>query len=139
MRKLLKNIFSYRLWFGEVPKDLSVLDKRDEKLFKPAPTWTSIRTQKRSSSQNRHPSISLPLFPWALRYGTRVSLRNRMKISFYITEIYHRCLQKYLENKSCKIEEISRSGIKKPCRFHNCSMRYPFPLRSSMTPWFPTR
>jgi hypothetical protein len=37
MRKLLKNIFSYGLWFGEVPKDLSVLEKRDEKLFKTTP------------------------------------------------------------------------------------------------------
>ena len=36
VRKLLKNILSYGLWFGKVPKDLSVLDKRDEKLFKPA-------------------------------------------------------------------------------------------------------
>ena len=36
VRKLPKNIFSYGLRFGKVPKDLSVLDKRDEKLFKPA-------------------------------------------------------------------------------------------------------
>ena len=38
VRKLFKNIFSYVLWFGEVPKDLSVLDKRDEKLIKPTTT-----------------------------------------------------------------------------------------------------
>jgi hypothetical protein len=38
VRKLLENIFSYGLRFGKVPKDLPVLDKRDEKLFKPATT-----------------------------------------------------------------------------------------------------
>jgi hypothetical protein len=38
MRKLFKNIFSYCLWFGEVPKDLSVLDERGEKFFKPTTT-----------------------------------------------------------------------------------------------------
>ena len=50
MRKLLKNIFSYVLWFREVPKDLSVLDKRDKKLFIPTTTRASIRTRSGSSS-----------------------------------------------------------------------------------------
>jgi hypothetical protein len=38
MRKLLKNISPYGLRPGEVPKGLSVLDKRDEKLFKSTAT-----------------------------------------------------------------------------------------------------
>jgi hypothetical protein len=45
MGKLLKNIFSYVLWFRKVPKDLSAWDKRDTKLLIPTTIRASTRIQ----------------------------------------------------------------------------------------------
>src|SRR4030042_5789293 len=50
MRKLSKNIFPYVLRVREAPKNLSFLDKRDKKLFKPTTTRASIRARSGSSS-----------------------------------------------------------------------------------------
>jgi hypothetical protein len=38
MRKLFKDIFSYRLWGRQIPEDLVLLNERKEKFLKPPPT-----------------------------------------------------------------------------------------------------
>jgi len=50
MRKLLKNILSYGLWLGEIPKDLSVLHKRTEEVSEPPAAKASIRSGSGPSS-----------------------------------------------------------------------------------------
>src|SRR5512136_2671607 len=50
MRKLFKNILSYGLRFGEVPKDLSFLHKRNQEVFEATPARTSIPATSGASS-----------------------------------------------------------------------------------------
>ncbi len=120
MRKLLKNILSDCLRPGELPKNPSVLYKRNEEVLKATTTRTSTTIRRRSfrvlfkrnhfilktslATQNAPgcPSISLLLFLSGLRYGTSDFLPPLTvskwgpsgKISSYITKIYRACLQK---------------------------------------------